>query len=61
MGAQIVRENPNASQGEVDSLVRERLKKQDREKAQGVSAKLDELIKLLKGQSGTVKVKTSMW
>lgn len=61
MGAQIARENPNASQGEVDSLVRERLKKQDREKAQGVSAKLDELIKLLKGQSGTVKVKTSMW
>lgn len=61
MSAQVARENPNASKDDVAAMARERLKKQDRDKAQGVSAKLDELIRLLKGQSGTVKVKTSMW
>lgn len=61
MSAQVARENPNASQDDVAAMAKERLKKQDRDKAQGVSAKLDELIRLLKGQSGTVKVKTSMW
>jgi hypothetical protein len=61
MGAQVSRENPKANQDEVDALVRERLKKQDRDKAQGVATKLDELIRLLKGQTGTVKVKTSVW
>lgn len=61
MGAQVSRENPNANADEVAAMTRERLKKQDRDKAQGVATKLDELIRLLKGQTGTVKVKTSVW
>lgn len=61
MGAQVSRENPNANADEVAAMTKERLKKQDRDKAQGVATKLDELIRLLKGQTGTVKVKTSVW
>jgi hypothetical protein len=61
MGAQVSRENPNANPDEVAAMAKERLKKQDRDKAQGVATKLDELIRLLKGQTGTVKVKTSVW
>lgn len=59
MGAQVSRENPTANEAEIDALVKERLKKQDRDKAQGVATKLDELIRLLKGQTGLVKVKTT--
>jgi hypothetical protein len=59
MGAQVSRENPKANQSEVEAMVRERLKKQDRDRAQGVATKLEELIRLLKGQTGTVKVKTT--
>lgn len=61
MSAQVTRENPGISKEELDKIVQERLDIQDKENSKNTIAKIDEVIKLLRGQTGTVKVKTSAW
>ena len=57
--AQIKRENPNLSKEDVDLIVRSRLNERAKADANGVAAKIDELMSLLKGFSGSnVVVKT---
>lgn len=59
VAAQVSRENPNLSRSDVDAIVAARLNERARTEANGMSAKLDELISLLKGLSGeNVIVKT---
>ena len=59
VAAQVSRENPNLSRSDVDAIVAARLNERARTEANGMSAKLDELISLLKGMSGeNVIVKT---
>ena len=59
VAAQVSRENPNLSKSDVDTIVTSRLNEKAKIEANGMSAKLDELISLLKGMSGeTVVVKT---
>lgn len=57
--AQVNRENPNLTKEEIDAMVKTRINEKAQADANGVSAKLDELISLLKGFSGeNVVVKT---
>lgn len=57
--AQIKRENPNLSKEDVDLIVRSRLNERAKADANGVAAKIDELMSLLKGFGGSnVVVKT---
>ena len=56
--AQIKRENPNMSKEDLDKAVQNRLNEKAKADAHGVEAKLDDLISLLKGFNGQVKVKT---
>ena len=59
VAAQVSRENPNLSKSDVDAIVTSRLNEKAKNEANGMSAKLDELISLLKGMSGeNVVVKT---
>lgn len=50
--AQVNRENPNMDKQQVDNLVQQRLKEYSKNSANGVVAKMDQLIDLLKGYSG---------
>jgi hypothetical protein len=50
--AQLKRENPNLSQADVDAIVTARLNEKATTEANGITAKLDELMTLLKGFSG---------
>jgi hypothetical protein len=56
IGEQVKRENPVISPEEFSKIVKERLAEQAKTKATGVEAKLDELIKLLKGDGGSYVV-----
>ena len=57
--AQVNRENPNLTADEVDKIVTNRMNEKATTDANGVAAKLDEMISLLKGfGSGYVTVKT---
>ena len=57
--AQVNRENPNLTADEVDKIVTTRMNEKATTDANGVAAKLDEMITLLKGfGSGYVTVKT---
>lgn len=56
VAAQVSRENPNLSRSDVDAIVATRLNERARNEANGMSAKLDELISLLKGMSGETAV-----
>lgn len=57
--AQVNRENPAMTKKEVDTIVQQRMKDYSKTEATGVTAKLDQLIDLLKGYSGeNVMVKT---
>ena len=57
--AQVNRENPNLTADEVDKIVTTRMNEKATTDANGVAAKLDEMISLLKGfGSGYVTVKT---
>lgn len=59
VAAQISRENPKLSKSDVDAIVNTRLNEKAIAEANGLPAKLDELISLLKGMSGeTIIVKT---
>ena len=50
--AQINRENPNLTKEEVDAMVKTRINEKAQADANGVTAKMDELISLLKGFGG---------
>ena len=50
--AQLIRENPNMSKTEIDKAVSDRLNEKANADANGLTAKLDELISLLKGGTG---------
>jgi hypothetical protein len=54
--AQTKRENPNLTPDELDKIVADRLKEAASQEVNGVSAKLDELITLLKGNRGQYAV-----
>lgn len=56
IGAQVKRENPAISPEEFSKIVKERLAEQAKSNATGVEAKLDELIKLLKGDGSSYVV-----
>ena len=57
--AQVNRENPTMTKKEIDNIVQQRMKDYSQNEANGVTAKLDQLIDLLKGYSGeNVMVKT---
>ena len=59
MTEQVARENPNMNKQQVDQLVQRRLKEYSKNESNGVVAKMDQLINLLKGYSGDkVKVQT---
>ena len=50
--AQVIRENPSLNKEEVEKIVSTRLNEKANADANGLTAKLDELISLLKGSSG---------
>ena len=56
--AQVERENPTMSKEDVDKIVQSRIKDYSRQESNGVVAKIDELISLLKGHNGDVVVRT---
>lgn len=57
--AQVNRENPNLTKEQVDAMVKTRINEKAQADANGMNAKLDELISLLKGFGGdTVVVRT---
>lgn len=56
--AQVERENPTMSKEDVDKIVQSRIKEYSKQESNGVVAKIDELISLLKGHSGDVVVRT---
>lgn len=56
--AQVGRENPTLDAAEVDKIVKSRLSAYGKKQSNGVVSKIDELISLLKGNGGTVEVRT---
>lgn len=58
VAAQVGRENPALTKKDVDSIVKQRMTAHSKRESNGVVAKLDELISLLKGNGGTVEVRT---
>jgi hypothetical protein len=59
VSAQVKRENPGMTESEVAEETSRRIREKQQERLGNTTAKLDELIKLLKGINGTVKVKTT--
>jgi hypothetical protein len=56
--AQVVRENPSLSKSDIELEVQRRLNAYNAAEANGMISKIDEMLNLLKGYSGYVKVKT---
>lgn len=56
--AQVQRENPNLSKKDVERIVNSRLNEKSRSDANGIAAKLDELISMFKGYSSPAIVRT---
>ena len=58
ISAQISRENPNISKAELEKQIKARMDERAKEDAKGIMGKLDQMMQLLKGYSGSVVVKT---